>query len=113
MNIDGVRVLSQEAINEMPPVVPIVCWVLLGIVVITAIWLIITEEIWTGITLAISATLLLLWIIITGVCGVFDKPSDRNIYKCIFEEDIPVQELYDKYEIIDKDGEIWILEDKE
>lgn len=113
MNIDGVRVLAQEPINEIPNWVFIVAGLLVGCMILVAILVLVSDGNWALIVLIINVTVAFLWAFVAVVCGVFDKPSDRSTYKCIFDEDVSIQEIYDKYEVVGRDGEIWILEDKE
>ena len=41
------------------------------------------------------------------------KPTGRYEYKVTIDNDVPIQEVYENYKIVEKDGKIWILEDKE
>lgn len=41
------------------------------------------------------------------------KPTGRYQYECLIDDGTPCAEIYDKYDIVDRRGEIWILEDKE
>lgn len=34
-------------------------------------------------------------------------------YEAIISEEVPIKEIYGKYEVVEQRGEIWILEDKE
>lgn len=113
MTIDGVRVLAQEAINETPDFVIIVAGLLCGSMILLIALAFIIDDAWAIPASVVSGIIAFLWVIVAGACGVFDKPSDHNTYKCIFDEDISIQEVYDKYEVVGRDGEIWILEDKE
>lgn len=113
MTIDGVRVLAQETINESPVFVWIIAAFLVGCLVIFAIVVAISNKDWASTAFIISGSLVFLWMTIAGVGGVFNRPSDRYVYKCIFDEDVSIQEIYDEYEVVGRDGEIWILEDKE
>ena len=40
-------------------------------------------------------------------------PSDRYQYEAIMDENVSIQEVYEKYNVIEQDGKKWILEDKE
>lgn len=111
MNIDGVRVLAQEAINEPPDFVWITAGLLAGCMVIFAILGLIVDGDWAIIVFIICGAGFL-WTMIAVAWGVFDRPSDHNTYKCIFDEDVSIQEVYDNYNVVGRDGEIWILEDK-
>ena len=39
--------------------------------------------------------------------------TDKKQYEVILDDDYPASILYDNYEIIERRGEIWILQDKE
>lgn len=112
MAIDGVRVLAQEAINEAPGFVFVIAGLIVGCMIFLVILSLITKRDRAMNTCIIVGFIGFLWMIIAGACGIFDRPSDRNTYKCIFEEDVSIQEVYDSYEVVGRDGEIWILEDK-
>lgn len=112
MTIDGVRVLAQEAMVETPNFVFIIAILLTCCAVGFGIATIISNKDWVAIVFNICISIAFLWVIIVGICGIFDKPSNRNTYKCIFDKDVSIQEIYDEYEVVGRDGEIWILEDK-
>lgn len=112
MTIDGVKVLAQEVIYETPDFVWVIAGFLVGGGVLFAILGLITDADWLLIPFTISLIGGVLWMMIAGFCGVFDKPSDRNVYKCYFEKDISIQEVYDNYKVVGRDGDIWILKDK-
>lgn len=59
-------------------------------------------------------------IILLVVCGVislvgafFKKPSGRYQYECLIDDTVPYTEIYNKYDVIERRGSIWVLEDKE
>ena len=59
-------------------------------------------------------------LILVVVCGItsfiggtFKKPSDRYRYECLIDDTVPYTEIYDKYDVVEQHGSIWILEDKE
>lgn len=113
MNIDGVRVLAQEAMVETPNFVFVIVGLLCGCMALFVVLLFIIDDAWPMLVSIVSGIIAFLWIIVAGVGGVFNRPSDRYVYKCIFEEDVSIQEIYDEYEVVGREGEIWILEDKE
>jgi len=39
-------------------------------------------------------------------------PTGRYIYRCVVDESVSIEELQEKYYIREKDGDIYILEDK-
>ena len=46
--------------------------------------------------------------IVQEISGV---PSTR--YECIIDDQTSIKEVYDKYNVIERRGEIWVLEEKE
>lgn len=39
--------------------------------------------------------------------------TGRNRYEVILDDSVPANEVYEKYEVIERRGEIWVIEDKE
>ena len=50
-------------------------------------------------------------IFIKTTCAPEPSPN-RNRYEVILDDTVPAREIYEKYNIIEKRGDIWILEDK-
>ena len=49
-----------------------------------------------------------------GYIGViFKQGSGRYQYECLLDDTVPYTEIYDKYEVVEQRGSIWVLEDKE
>lgn len=113
MTINGVRVLAQEVINETPDFVLKITVLLVGCMFLFGILALIVNGNWAITASIICGIAGFLWIMFAGACGVFNRPFGRSTYKCIFDEDVSIQEVYDKYEVVGRDGDIWILEDKE
>ena len=40
-------------------------------------------------------------------------PSGIYQYEAVIDENVPIQEVYEHYKVIEQKGKIWILEDKE
>ena len=49
--------------------------------------------------------------LIVGNCK--KKPTGRYQYECLIDDETPCADIYDKYDVVDRRGEIWVLEDKE
>lgn len=50
---------------------------------------------------------------ITFIGATFTKPSGRYRYECLIDDTVPYTEIYDKYDVVEQRGSIWVLEDKE
>ena len=42
-----------------------------------------------------------------------DVPTDRYEYEVTIDESVLFSDIYEKYEVVEQRGEIWVLEDKE
>ena len=40
------------------------------------------------------------------------RTNERNQYECIIDDGVSINEVYEKYNVIERRGKIWILEDK-
>ena len=47
------------------------------------------------------------------VCLAPEVPSDRNEYIVKIDDDASFVEIYEKYEVVERKGDVWILQDKE
>lgn len=62
------------------------------------------------------ALIIITGIVAAGTTNAYDhieKKSGRYQYEVILDEDYKFIELYNKYNVIERRGEIWVLEDKE
>lgn len=50
---------------------------------------------------------------IISFIGCFTKPSGRYQYECLINDTVPYVEIYEKYDVVEQRGEIWVLKDKE
>ena len=39
--------------------------------------------------------------------------TGRNEYEATIDETVPIVEVYEKYEVVERRGDIWVLQDKE
>ena len=44
--------------------------------------------------------------------GVADVPSDKNQIEVIISEKVDLEDFYEKYDIVEKRGNIWVLNEK-
>ena len=101
------RILSETAItsteNELVGVILLILLAIVGIYIIIEYY-----ELKEFIALAFIIIVIVLALIASFF---FQKPIKE--YKVIFDEDYPTINVLDKYEVVGRDGEIYILRDKE
>lgn len=61
----------------------------------------------------VGVILLVVCVAISLVGTLFNKPSGRYQYECLIDDTVPYTEIYDKYDVVERRGSIWVLEDKE
>lgn len=62
----------------------------------------------------IAAIIFFLACMVTTFIGAnFKKPSGRYRYECLIDDTVPYTEIYDKYDVVEQRGLIWVLENKE
>lgn len=105
--IDGITVLNSVTINDFNPVPWLI--VLIGLLFLAFIIVYMSDE-------SFKKHLKVLW------CGLFAialilliadiRFSKTNAIQCAIEDYVSINEVYDKYDVIDKQGEIWTLKEK-
>lgn len=40
------------------------------------------------------------------------RTNERNQYECIIDDSVSINEVYENYNVIERRGDIWVLEDK-
>ena len=112
--MDGITILNTSIVDDYAR------WVLptvlaLGIVCICAFLLMLntsggTDTICLGIVSLLS---LIVVFIIVVVSKSHWRINERNQYECIIDDSVSINEVYENYNVIERRGDIWVLEDKE
>lgn len=104
--IDGITVLNNVIISDFNPV-PWLC-VLIGFLVVFIVIYIFDKYnrqdtlCWWGIIF-----------IAVFMFFIFDiRCSQVDAIQCTIEDNVSINEVYDKYDVVDKQGEIWTLREK-
>lgn len=50
--------------------------------------------------------------IIIGTSKSHWRTNERNQYECIIDDSVSISEVYENYNVIERRGDIWVLEDK-
>ena len=113
--MEGIEILSQTPITDMAHWCQTTIDVLAVIVLVSLVAF--------GVS-TFTHKEILIWIcggsaIFFWICGIIltainpQVPTDRYEYKVTIEDNVSIADVYDNYEVTGRDGEIWILEDKE
>lgn len=110
--LEGITVLNQEMIMCTPGwanVAMIVC--LIGMFVFLVVCLISNNA---CITISFGiATIACLLFLMFGPAVISDVPTGRYRYEVTIDESVSFNDIYERYEIVEQRGDIWVLEEKE
>lgn len=118
--MQGVEILNKQPIMIPNEKLAIIAFILICVgAIISGIILYIMEkhyidnEILHFITIGLFGLSLLSALVVVIMYKEVKIPSDKYRYEAIIDDDVSIQDVYEKYKVIEKDGKKWILEDKE
>lgn len=108
--MEGINILYSEPIMTIPD------WAaILAIILVLSIYLSLMAAICTGCNSYIPLCLNIISLI--GLCVLVridpQVSTNRTRYEVTIDKSVSMEDVYEKYEVIEHKGEIWILEDKE
>lgn len=110
--MDGITILNTIIVNDCADWVSFTA-LTLGVICIMSFVLMLTSK---DNRVIIFGIISLLAIIATPIIIIASKThwrtNERNQYECIIDDNVSINEVYDNYNVIERRGEIWILEDK-
>ena len=111
--MDGITILNTIIVDDCADWVSFIA-LTLGVVCIVAFILTLTSN---DNRVIIFGIISLLAIIATPIIIIASKThwrtNERNQYECIIDDGVSINEVYENYNVIERRGEIWVLEDKE
>ena len=111
--MDGITILNTTIVDDYAR------WVLptvlaLGIICIVSLVLMIKSNYNRVIIFGIISLLAMIEMsIITITSKSHWRTNERNQYECIIDDSVSINEVYENYNVIERRGDIWVLEDKE
>lgn len=108
--IEGITVLNQTEITDMPKWFGFAFGTCILLTILFVIGITIFDNTVSGL-LALIAGISCLMSVAIGVIN--EQPTGRYKYECIIDESVDFVDIYEKYNVVEQRGEIWVLEDKE
>jgi hypothetical protein len=107
------EILNQEPIMEMASNYQTLL-IIFGITFIVSFAIAMVSNSWSlsGPIAAVVCITSLAGLFITGAKAPMVE-TGRYKYEIILDDSVPANEVYEKYEVIERRGDIWVLEDKE
>lgn len=110
--MDGITILNTIMVDDYAQ------WVLptvlaLGLICIVALVLMLNSND-KGVIIfgTISLLAMIAMPIIIGTSKSHWRTNERNQYECIIDDSVSINEVYENYNVIERRGDIWVLEDK-
>lgn len=112
--MEGVTILNQLEIMKEPGWW---LWAVLGcgIALVIGMFTLLTNDYRSDIVglLASVAAILGLFGMLVLIWGDWTEPTGKYEYEAIIDDTVVFTELYEKYEVVEQRGEIWVLKDKD
>ena len=105
--LEEITVLNQYEVSEFY-ISDLKIWlILIAAIIISFVACVAADSVGFGVLAFIVA-------LVVGIssCGT-DQLTGRYRYECTIDESVSMKEVYERYEIIEQRGDIWVLEDKE
>lgn len=115
--MEGIKILSvEEVVNKTQfnlEIALIAAAVFSLVFIIIGIFISIKEHDWRNLLLIFGASLFVSLFLANIVGTAFEKPVEyATQYKVIVSNEVPFVDFYEKYEIIEQDGEIYTIREK-
>ena len=115
--MEGIKILSvEEVVNktQFNLEIALIAAVVFSIVfIIIGIFISIKEHDWHNLLLIFGAGLFVSLFLATIAGTAFEKPVEyATQYKVIVSNEVPFVDFYEKYEVIEQDGEIFTIREK-
>ena len=113
--MEGITILNQTEIMEPTPLAVTVIVILMIIAAISCVAFFIAEYIMASITCPVILGFISISSLVTVLVISILSPKHLTGYKyeVTMDENVSMKEVYERYEIVEQRGDIWVLRDKE
>lgn len=113
--MEGITVLNQTEIMKVPAWIETMMVISLVVCVISfiACFFVSGKANMLEIVCLITMLISIIAFLISAVCGmVIEEPTGKYKYDCLMSEDVSMTEFYEKYEVLEVNGQIWKIKEK-
>lgn len=105
--IDGITVLNNITVSDFNPVPWLIVIIFLLLVAFIIVYIFDELDRRNGIIVWFGMFAIALLLLVADI-----RYSKVDAIQCTIEDNVSINEVYDKYDVIDKQGEIWTLREK-
>lgn len=110
--MDGITILNTIIVNDCADWVSFTALALGVLCIMSFILMLVSKDNEAIIFGIISLIAIIATPIIIITSKTHWRTNERNQYECIIDDSVGINEVYENYNVIERRGEIWILEDK-
>lgn len=112
--MDGITILNVTKVSENSTLLLVVLIFLVIGVIINTVNTLQSNDAKQSILYGIFTVTLLALSIVVGFTMDKDREANaHNQYECLIDKSVSIDDVYEKYTVIERRGDIWVLEDKE
>lgn len=112
--MDGITILNVTKVSENSTLLLVALIFLVMGVIINTVNTVQSNDAKQSILYGIFTVTLLALSIVVGFTMDKDREANaHNQYECLIDKSVSIDDVYEKYTVIERRGDIWVLEDKE
>lgn len=112
--MDGITILNVTEVSENSTLLLLALIFLIMGAMLNTVNLLLSTDTKQCVLYGILTVALLVFSIIVGFA--MNKVKEENAhtqYECLIDKSVSIEDVYEKYTVIERRGDIWVLEDKE
>lgn len=112
--MDGITILNVTEVSENSTLLLVaLIFLMIGAIVNTVNLLLSTNTKQCVLYGIRTLALLAFSIVVVFAMDKDRKANEHNQYECLIDKSVSMEDVYEKYTVIERRGDIWVLEDKE
>lgn len=112
--MDGITILNVNKVSENSTLLLVALIFLMIGAIVNTVNLLLSTDTKQCVLYGILTLALLAFSIVVGFAMDKDRKANaHNQYECLIDKSVSMEDVYEKYTVIERRGDIWVLEDKE
>lgn len=112
--MDGITILNVTEVSENSTLLLVVLIFLMAGAIGNTVNLLLSTDTKHCVLYGIfTVTFLALSIVVGFTMDKDGKANAHNQYECLIDKSVSIDDVYEKYNVVERRGDIWVLEDKE